>query len=88
MRTAPWSDFVEVHWAPGAEAYVTPIADDCVGVAVLKSRRGGFDSHLAEFPGLRDRIEGLPHEPDTGFVGRDETLLALDRAFDSAQDAE
>lgn len=64
VRTAPWSDFVEVHWAPGAEAYVTPVADDCVGVAVLKSRRGGFDSHLAEFPGLRDRIEGLPHEPD------------------------
>jgi flavin-dependent dehydrogenase len=64
VRTAPWSDYVEVHWAPGAEAYVTPIADDCVGVAVLKSRRGGFDSHLAEFPALRDRIEGLPHEPD------------------------
>jgi flavin-dependent dehydrogenase len=64
VQTAPWSDYVEVHWAPGAEAYVTPIADDCVGVAVLKSRRGGFDSHLAEFPDLRGRIEGLPHEPD------------------------
>jgi len=64
VQTAPWSDFVEVHWAPSAEAYVTPIADDCVGVAVLKSRRGGFDSHLAEFPALRDRIEGRPHEAD------------------------
>jgi flavin-dependent dehydrogenase len=64
VRTAPWSDYVEVHWAPGAEAYVTPIADDCVGVAVLKSRRGAFDSHLAEFPALRERIQGKPHEPD------------------------
>ncbi|HZC94383.1 MAG TPA: NAD(P)/FAD-dependent oxidoreductase [Mycobacterium sp.] len=64
VKTAPWSDYVEVHWAPGAEAYVTPIADDCVGVAVLKSRRGAFDSHLAEFPALRDQIEGRPHEPD------------------------
>jgi len=64
VRTAPWSDYVEVHWAPGAEAYVTPIADDCVGVAVLKSRRGAFDSHLAEFPTLRDRIAGQPHDPD------------------------
>jgi flavin-dependent dehydrogenase len=64
VRTEPWSDYVEVHWAPGAEAYVTPIADDCVGVAVLKSRRGGFDSHLAEFPALRERIEGRSHEPD------------------------
>src|SRR5271156_6098944 len=64
VRTAPWSDYVEVHWAPGAEAYVTPIAADSVGVAVVKSRRGGFDSHLAEFPALRERIEGRPHEPD------------------------
>ena len=64
VRTAPWSDYVEVHWSPGAEAYVTPIADDCVGVAMLKSRRGTFDSHLAEFPALRDRIEGQPHDAD------------------------
>ena len=27
-------------------------------------------------------IEGLPPRPDAGFFGRDETLLALDRAFD------
>lgn len=26
--------------------------------------------------------DGLPSRPDTGFYGRDETLLALDRAFD------
>jgi len=26
--------------------------------------------------------DGLPRHPDTGFVGRDETLLALDRTFD------
>jgi flavin-dependent dehydrogenase len=64
VQIAPWSDYVEVHWACGAEAYVTPIADDCVGVAVLKSRRGGFGTHLEEFPALRDRIGGRPHEPD------------------------
>ncbi|MBZ5617833.1 MAG: CHAT domain-containing protein [Acidobacteriia bacterium] len=27
-------------------------------------------------------LEGLPSRPDAGFFGRDETLLALDRAFD------
>ena len=64
VQIEPWSDYVEVHWAAGAEAYVTPIADDCVAVAVLKSSRGGFDCHLKEFPGLRDRIDGRPHEPD------------------------
>ncbi len=64
VQTAPWTDHVEVHWAAGAEAYVTPVADDCVGVALLSSSRGGFDSHLEEFPALRERIDGHPHEPD------------------------
>ena len=64
VHTAPWSDYVEVHWASGAEAYVTPIADDCVGVALLTSLRGGFDKHLEQFPALRDRIDGRPHERD------------------------
>lgn len=53
---APWSDHVEVHWARRAEAYVTPVADDLVGVAVLTGERGRFDDHLADFPELRDRL--------------------------------
>jgi flavin-dependent dehydrogenase len=64
VQIAPWIDYVEVHWAPGAEAYVTPVADDCVGITILTSRRGGFDSHLDEFPALKDRAHGVPHGPD------------------------
>ena len=64
LQIAPWTDYVEVHWAPGAEAYVTPVADDCVGIAILTSRRGGFDSHLKEFAALKDRVHGHPHGPD------------------------
>ncbi|MFN0104316.1 MAG: CHAT domain-containing protein [Bryobacteraceae bacterium] len=30
-----------------------------------------------------NQVAGLPPRPDAGFFGRDETLLALDRAFDS-----
>lgn len=54
----PWSDHVEVHWGPHGEAYVTPVADDLVGVAVLSSRRVPFDEHLADFPQLRARLGG------------------------------
>ncbi|MTE22337.1 NAD(P)-binding protein [Streptomyces sp. TRM43335] len=54
----PWSDHVEVHWARGAEAYVTPVADDLVGVAVLTAGRGPYDDHLAAFPELRERLAG------------------------------
>ncbi|MEU6807367.1 NAD(P)/FAD-dependent oxidoreductase [Streptomyces neyagawaensis] len=57
-QLAPWSDHVEVHWAPRAEAYVTPVADDLVGVAVLTATRGSFDDHLAAFPELRERLAG------------------------------
>jgi 2-polyprenyl-6-methoxyphenol hydroxylase-like FAD-dependent oxidoreductase len=34
-RVPPWTDLVEVHWSPDLEAYVTPVADDVVGVALL-----------------------------------------------------
>jgi flavin-dependent dehydrogenase len=64
VQIAPWTDSVEVHWAPGAEAYVTPVADDCVGIAILTSSRGGFDSHFDEFPALKDRVNGHGHGPD------------------------
>lgn len=67
VRVAPWTDCVEVHWAPdrdAGEAYVTPVADDCVGIAILTSRRGGFDDHLAAFPVLRERLSGSAHGPD------------------------
>jgi flavin-dependent dehydrogenase len=60
----PWSDCVEVYWADDAEAYVTPVADDCIGIAILTSRRGGFDAHIAGFPMLQERVRGQAHGPD------------------------
>ena len=60
FEIAPWTDSVEVHWSRGAEAYVTPVADDCVGVAILSCSRGGFDRHLESFGELRDRVSATP----------------------------
>ena len=31
----PWTDMVEVYWSASAEAYVTPVSPDTVGVALL-----------------------------------------------------
>ena len=56
VRTAPWSSYVEVHWGSGAEAYVTPVAPDLVGVAVLTRRRAPFAEQLDEFPQLAGRV--------------------------------
>jgi flavin-dependent dehydrogenase len=56
---APWTSYVEVHWADDAEAYVTPVGERLVGVAVLSSGRATFDEHLAGFPALRARLDGV-----------------------------
>jgi flavin-dependent dehydrogenase len=67
---SPWSMHVEVHFAGDAEAYVTPVADDLVGVAILfedaaastsgaPSSRGAaarFDALLSRFPHLSERL--------------------------------
>ena len=62
----PWTDCVEVHWSPRAEAYVTPLSPLLVGVAVLTSERGAFETHLAHFPALARR---LPQAPATAVRG-------------------
>ncbi len=60
-QIAPWSDTVQVYWARDTEAYVTPVADDCVGVAILTSRQGKFGDHLLEFPALAEQLDGHAH---------------------------
>ena len=56
FRLTPWTTFVEVHWAPAVEAYVTPVAFDLVGVALLTRERGSFDRHFQRLPSLQDRF--------------------------------
>jgi len=65
FAVAPWSDMVEVHWSPRAEAYVTPVSDDEVGVAILFYGKGRFDDLIADFPALQDRL----HSPTTSAKG-------------------
>ena len=54
----PWSSLVEVHWGPDAEAYVTPVGDHEVGIALLGPRGTDFGRALASFPALAARVEG------------------------------
>jgi flavin-dependent dehydrogenase len=59
----PWSDFVEIHWHRDAEAYVTPISEDTVGVAILYGSEATatgegepWDRWLSTFPALQSRL--------------------------------
>lgn len=58
FAVAPWRDLVEVHWGPSAEAYVTPVAGDLVGVALLGPPRTEWTRTLAGMPELEARLAG------------------------------
>jgi flavin-dependent dehydrogenase len=60
LAVAPWTSFVEVHWSPVGEAYVTPVGPDCVGVAVLSDQRRPWDDLIGEFPPLARLREAVP----------------------------
>ena len=64
---APWTDLIEIHWAPQAEVYVTPLAPDLVGVSMLGAPRTDFDAVVAGIPSLSKRLAGL--ESSTGLKG-------------------
>lgn len=56
---APWTDLVEVYWAAGCEAYVTPVSDREVGVAMLWSGfKSDFDGLLRRIPHLEQGLRG------------------------------
>jgi flavin-dependent dehydrogenase len=67
-RLTPWSALVEVHWAKGAEAYVTPVSDEEVGIAFLWHERApSWEEMLSRFPHLEPRLRGA--EPLSSIQG-------------------
>ena len=61
----PWGERVEVHYADGLEAYVTPAGANRVGIAFLWEDGRvappiSFDAMLARFPVLKQQLERAP----------------------------
>ncbi|CAN5416334.1 NAD(P)/FAD-dependent oxidoreductase [soil metagenome] len=52
----PWNDLIEVHWTRSAELYITPVAADTVGVAVLGPRGTVLAEAIAAVPYLAERL--------------------------------
>jgi flavin-dependent dehydrogenase len=91
FRREPWTDKVEVWWADGVEAYVTPVAAREIGVAMLWSgEKSRFDLLLNRFPALAERLAGAevasrdkgagPFHRRPRRVWRDRLLLVGDAA--------
>jgi flavin-dependent dehydrogenase len=55
----PWGDTVEIHYGRRAEIYITPIAPDEVGVAILGAQHTDFDAAIADIPELAPRLAGV-----------------------------
>lgn len=71
-RVAPWSSLVEVHFAQGVEAYITPAGSERIGLAFLfeaSQSHTDFDTLLARFPILQERLSGLPFDSEPRGLG-------------------
>lgn len=63
----PLGDLIEVHWTPDVEAYVTPVGEGVVGIAMLGPKGTNFESALAGIPALAARVAGC--EPASSLRG-------------------
>jgi flavin-dependent dehydrogenase len=71
FAVAPWAEAVEVHFGPGAEAYLTPAGRGRVGLAFLfaRSQRARFEELLSRFPALEERLSGAPFDSEVRGAG-------------------
>lgn len=72
FRIAPWSPFVEVHFAEDAEVYIAPVGATRVGVTFLWDAARlappvSFEALVARFPSIERRLQGAP--PDSPVRG-------------------
>jgi flavin-dependent dehydrogenase len=59
FRIEPWTDLVEAHWAHGVQAFVTPVAENEIDVAMLSSDpQLRYREALEFFPALLARLAG------------------------------
>jgi menaquinone-9 beta-reductase len=59
FQIAHWADTVEIHWGEGCQIYVTPVAPEEVGVAVISSDpKLRVHDALRQFPALAARLSG------------------------------
>ena len=59
-RLAPWSDYMEIHWGPGHQMYVTPVGPEELCVALItRDSRLRLDDALPCYPELARRLPGV-----------------------------
>lgn len=60
-KVAPWSEYVEIHWGPAGQVYVTPIASDAVCVVfITRDRNLQRENIFDDFPEIARRLQDAP----------------------------
>jgi flavin-dependent dehydrogenase len=78
FRISPWTDMLEIYWGERSQAYITPVADDEICVAIIASKRPeSFDLELQQFPQLVERLRAAT--PTDAVVGS----ATIDVSFNS-----
>jgi menaquinone-9 beta-reductase len=59
FRVPPWNDYMEVHWGPKSQIYVTPVGAEEICIAVASCEPNlRLDRALAEFPEIALKMRG------------------------------
>jgi flavin-dependent dehydrogenase len=59
FQVVPWTDRVEVHWGDNCQAYVTPVGEEEICIALISGDgRTRFDDLYNSFPELANRVRG------------------------------
>jgi flavin-dependent dehydrogenase len=80
-HTAPWSEFMELHWGERCQLYVTPVApgEICV-VAISRDPRLRLDDALPLFPEVAHRLDNAKlATPERGGVSASLSLKSVCR---------
>jgi len=56
----PWSEFMEIYWGEGCQAYVTPVGDEVCVVVMSRTPEPRLNDALARFPQLESHLAGAP----------------------------
>jgi menaquinone-9 beta-reductase len=59
FRMRPWSDYMQVHWGPAIQAYVTPISGEEVCIVAMGETpcEADFDAVMQHMPELQTRLK-------------------------------
>ncbi len=80
-RIAPWSHYVELHWGPKCQIYISPIRPDEICVALIsRDSKLRLNEGLRQFPELQSRLENaIPVSPEMGALSLSRTFQRVHR---------